>query len=80
MELGQMDIFTMLETAEIADALCWDDETQTLRTVILGMCEEFVNHVTGDLIPAAENMINKTWNELNTQEQKILTVHGIVQN
>lgn len=73
-----MDIFTMLETTEIADSLRWDKENRWMRTVILGMCEEFVNHATGDLTPAAENMINKTWNELRTQQQVILTDHGIV--
>jgi len=73
-----MDIFTMLETTEIAESLRWDKENRWMRTVILGMCEEFVNPVTGELTPEAENMINKPWNELGTQKQAILTAHNIV--
>jgi len=73
-----MNMFVMLESMNIAEALCWDHETQTVRVVILGMCEEFVNHSTGELTPEAETMINKTWNELDTQEQVVLTDHGII--
>jgi len=71
-------MYTMLEALDIAEPLCWNLEDKTTRTVILGMCEEFVDPITGELNPDAEKMINTTWNELDTQEQDILTKHGII--
>lgn len=71
-------MFTMLETMEIAEPLCWDKEPQSIRIVILGMIEEFVTPKARELTRCAESMINKSWHDLDNGKQVILTAHGIV--
>jgi len=85
MEGHQMELSEMLaildkgekETAEIGR---WNYAPRSLRTVILGMIEFFTYFVTPDeieLTPNAENIINKSWNDLDNRTQEILTAHGI---